>query len=402
MAVNLIEQMLGTLAGDTLNKIGAAVGVSPEITQAALKAGIPLLLGGMTQKATSPEGASDLLGMLTRGNHDSVLGSLGSALGGGDSTSSLLKVGASLLPMLFGNRADAITDLLGGAAGLNKSASSSLLSLLAPLAMGFVTKQLRGSGGLSLGSLAGLLSSQKGFLKAAAPAGMASALGLQSLDNLGDAVAPVANAARQSGWVKWVLGLAILGLLLYVLRDCSGAEQKNVEAPVRPGTPAIEAPVATPAVPADGLVDLALADGTTIRVAEDGVESRLVAFIQDAAQAVDKDTWFTMDRLEFETGSAALRRSSDAQLDNIAAILRAYPNAGLKFGGYTDNTGDAAANLQLSGERATTAMSAVVSRGIGADRVAAEGYGDQFPVADNATEEGRQSNRRIDVRVSAK
>ena len=132
------------------------------------------------------------------------------------------------------------------------------------------------------------------------------------------------------------------------------------------------------------------------------MEGKLLAFIRDDSRAVDDTTWFSFDRLEFETGSAALKPASGAQLDNIAAILRAFPDVGLKLGGYTDNTGDPAANLQLSAERATGTLNELVNRGIDADRLTAEGYGEQFPVADNATEEGRGKNRRIDVRVTAK
>jgi outer membrane protein OmpA-like peptidoglycan-associated protein len=150
------------------------------------------------------------------------------------------------------------------------------------------------------------------------------------------------------------------------------------------------------------LLERALPDGTVIRVLGDGVEDRLIAFLTDANRAVDKDTWFTFDRLEFETGSATLSAASSAQLDSIAAILRAFPAAKLKIGGYTDNTGDPAANLALSGQRAEAAAREIAARGIAPDRLESEGYGEQFPVADNATEEGRQRNRRIDVRVTAK
>jgi K(+)-stimulated pyrophosphate-energized sodium pump len=59
-----------------------------------------------------------------------------------------------------------------------------------------------------------------------------------------------------------------------------------------------------------------------------------------------------MDRLAFDTASASLRESSSAQLNNLAAILRAFPNIMIKLGGYTDNTGNVDAKLKLSDERA--------------------------------------------------
>jgi OmpA-OmpF porin, OOP family len=74
----------------------------------------------------------------------------------------------------------------------------------------------------------------------------------------------------------------------------------------------------------------------------------------------------------------------------------------IKLGGYTDNTGDSVNNVKLSQQRAEAAKAELVSRGIDAKRLSAEGYGPMHPVADNATEEGRARNRRIDVRVTKK
>jgi outer membrane protein OmpA-like peptidoglycan-associated protein len=117
---------------------------------------------------------------------------------------------------------------------------------------------------------------------------------------------------------------------------------------------------------------------------------------------VEPNTWFSFDRLEFETDSAVLRPSSREQLQNVAEILKAYPSVTAKIGGYTDNAGDAAYNMKLSADRATNTMNELVSLGIDRSRLEAEGYGESHPVADNATEEGRQRNRRIDINVTKK
>jgi outer membrane protein OmpA-like peptidoglycan-associated protein len=82
--------------------------------------------------------------------------------------------------------------------------------------------------------------------------------------------------------------------------------------------------------------------------------------------------------------------------------LKAYPNVHLKLGGYTDNTGNPAANMALSAARAKNVMDALVAKGIDDSRLASEGYGDQYPAGDNSTEEGRQQNRRIALRVTQK
>jgi K(+)-stimulated pyrophosphate-energized sodium pump len=74
----------------------------------------------------------------------------------------------------------------------------------------------------------------------------------------------------------------------------------------------------------------------------------------------------------------------------------------VKIGGYTDNSGDPAANLRLSQARADSVMNELRTMGVGGDRLEAEGYGDQHPIADNATADGRAKNRRVAVRVTAR
>ena len=148
---------------------------------------------------------------------------------------------------------------------------------------------------------------------------------------------------------------------------------------------------------------LKLADGNEITVGGNSAEKKLVDFITDANKAVDKTTWFTMDRLYFETGKTTLKTASQEQLKNIAAILKAYPAIELKLGGYTDNRGDSAANVKLSADRAAIAKDELVKLGVASARLSAEGYGAQFPVCEaNDTKECKAQNRRIDVRVTKK
>jgi outer membrane protein OmpA-like peptidoglycan-associated protein len=127
-----------------------------------------------------------------------------------------------------------------------------------------------------------------------------------------------------------------------------------------------------------------------------------VRFIADRNATVNDTTWFEFDRLTFETGSATLRPESRDQLQNVASILKAYPDVHVRIGGYTDSIGDASANMRLSQDRADAVRRELEVQGISPTRLAAEGYGSQHPVADNATEEGRAKNRRIAVRVTQK
>ncbi|GAB3032147.1 sodium-translocating pyrophosphatase [Spirosoma pulveris] len=131
------------------------------------------------------------------------------------------------------------------------------------------------------------------------------------------------------------------------------------------------------------------------------IEEQLIEFI-NSDKAVDKETWFDFDKLTFETGKATLKPESQVQLGNVAQILKAYPNVNVKVGGYTDNTGVAASNLKLSQDRANSVRVELEKLGISNDRLAAEGYGQEHPVASNDTEEGRAQNRRISMRVTKK
>jgi outer membrane protein OmpA-like peptidoglycan-associated protein len=145
-----------------------------------------------------------------------------------------------------------------------------------------------------------------------------------------------------------------------------------------------------------------LPNGVELNIPRFGIENKLLTFIQDSSKPVDDTTWFNFDRLLFDTGKATLQPSSEEQLNNIAEIMKAYPNVHIKLGGYTDNTGDATANQALSEARAKNVMDALAGKGVDASRMESEGYGDQHPVADNSTEEGRAQNRRIALRVTQK
>lgn len=166
------------------------------------------------------------------------------------------------------------------------------------------------------------------------------------------------------------------------------------------------AAAAATAAAAAGPVDVAITldGGVELKGAETGVENQLVAFLKDASKPVAKDTWFNFDRLAFPVGKAELDMTvSKTQLDNVVAILKAFPAAKLKIGGYTDNVGDAKANQKLSKARAEAVMAALVAAGADEKRLEAEGYGAEHPVcAANDTDECKAQNRRIALRVTAK
>lgn len=98
----------------------------------------------------------------------------------------------------------------------------------------------------------------------------------------------------------------------------------------------------------------------------------------------------------FPTGGSTLGDEASPHLDEIAAFLNEHPNTKIEIQGHTDNTGSKAKNKALSTARANAVMAYLVEKaGIPASRVSAYGYGDEKPIADNKTKEGRTKNRRV-------
>ena len=102
----------------------------------------------------------------------------------------------------------------------------------------------------------------------------------------------------------------------------------------------------------------------------------------------------------FAVDSTTISPSFRAALDEVAASLQKYPNSLVDVMGHTDSTGSDAYNLDLSRRRAEAVVNHLVSRGVSRARLASVGYGEQYPRADNATEQGRALNRRVEIRIT--
>lgn len=101
--------------------------------------------------------------------------------------------------------------------------------------------------------------------------------------------------------------------------------------------------------------------------------------------------------VNFKTASAELLPESFYVLEQVYNSLEAYPNVRVEIGGHTDDQGTNEYNLALSYDRAKSVMEYLVMRGINKDRIVARGYGEDRPVAENTTAEGRSKNRRVEV-----
>lgn len=105
------------------------------------------------------------------------------------------------------------------------------------------------------------------------------------------------------------------------------------------------------------------------------------------------------DGVTFDVASYTLKPSFRTTLDQVADSLIKYPNSLIDVYGHTDSTGSDAYNQTLSENRARTVANYLMSRGVPAARIRSQGFGETMPVADNATEEGRTKNRRVEIKI---
>lgn len=152
------------------------------------------------------------------------------------------------------------------------------------------------------------------------------------------------------------------------------------------------------------IVTITLPNDKKLEVGANSTENKLYTMLSDDSYAVNQEDktqgWVTLDRVYFETNSDAIAASSLVQIENIVNILNAYPNAKVKFGGYTDNSGSQEINVPLSEGRAKSVMNEITKKGINSERLSAEGYGAEHPVCPaNDTDVCKAQNRRVDVRI---
>jgi outer membrane protein OmpA-like peptidoglycan-associated protein len=107
----------------------------------------------------------------------------------------------------------------------------------------------------------------------------------------------------------------------------------------------------------------------------------------------------TLDDVHFNTGESTLRESSYETLKELKKLLEEKASLKVMIAGHTDSRGDKASNQKLSEARAQAVVDYLVKEGVDRSRLKAKGFGESRPIASNDTPEGRQKNRRTEVRV---
>ncbi|TYO99080.1 outer membrane protein OmpA-like peptidoglycan-associated protein [Geothermobacter ehrlichii] len=126
-----------------------------------------------------------------------------------------------------------------------------------------------------------------------------------------------------------------------------------------------------------------------------------LATVEGASIRRDADTLaltFKSDVL-FDVDSALLKPGAHDELFRVAKVLNQYPQTTLLVAGHTDSTGSEEYNQRLSERRAEVVKNALVGNGVNPERIRTIGYGESRPIASNASESGRQLNRRVEIRI---
>ena len=406
MANSMMDSILAMVTPEMKQAIASRLGESTQAVQGGLGAATAATLGGLAARAGDSGFLSQIMNLATTANSQNLLGGLASVASSGPS-GGVGDLVNKFLPMIFGAQQSQVASAIGQQAGIGATSAMGLLKMAAPLVLGFLGRGFA-NGSLNVGSLASMLRAEAPSLQSYLPAGLMSSLSGGAGQAL--SAAQSSAAAVTSGGSRWLVPLAIIGALLLIwlfIRSMHPKEAvQNVASTATQAAGSAASAVGSAVnqgwVALGEIVQVSLPDGTSLNAPKLGVEGRLVQYLNDSSAPVSEDTWFDFDRLVFDTGSATLQPASQDQLNNVALILKAYPKVKIRIGGYTDNTGDPAANQKLSEDRANSVMVGLAGAGVDPARMDAKGYGSDHPIADNSSEEGRQKNRRVSLRVTEK
>ncbi|MEP7080945.1 MAG: OmpA family protein [Ginsengibacter sp.] len=418
MSFNLMETVKNYFTNEFTTQASSTLGENSSGISKALSAIIPTGLAGILSKATSgTQGANDVLSM--------AKDSIGNISGGGADLAANTnpEQGRSVLSNLFGGNQSGVVSAISRYAGLKDSSVSSLMSMGLPVILGILGRHAE-QNNLTAGGLSGFLSSQKDHIMQAMPSGLSSIAGMLGLGSIGAAASSMGSNVRSGvsdtvhtadsmvdkpSGNKWLLPLIIIlaaiALIWYFSRGCNSTKTDNtVVADTSAAVVAAPDTSVAPVASTPESIKVKLPNGKELDAYKGGIEDQLVTFLNGDWKSLSDDSlkskWFNFDNLNFTTGTATLVPESEKQLDNIAEILKAFPDAKIKIGGYTDVTGNASTNKKLSLDRANAAKNGLDKRGVGKQVTGADGYGSQFAKAPaTASDAEKALDRHVSVSV---
>jgi len=354
----LFTQLSSIIKPSTMTEIATQLGVPEQSAVRGLTLSGASAFAGLANKAGDPDAMRRVIDAASKTPADAIASGVSSGQLM-DPTSSLLSTGARLLSSVFGGSTSGIADVIGREAGLGSGVTATIMSLGASALLTLIGRRVRDEG-MTASSLAGFLNHEAPGVRATLPRALDDALRQPVGERAFDVNPVVAQTVRKErSWLPWLAVPAVLAAALWF-----GSRPRSVPMPEMPAV------------------------GTT------GTMPRT---------APEPTTGVNLDRrLLFDTGSSTEQAQSRADLQSIAVMLKAHPNARCEIAGYTDNVGSEAANLALSKQRADNVRNHLIAMGVDGSRVTAEGYGEMHPVGPNTTEAGRAMNRRISIHVTEK
>jgi OOP family OmpA-OmpF porin len=426
----LLDHLRSVFTTSDVGELARAIGENTTPTQKAVDGLLPAVTAGVMNRAQTSEGATTLYRLLTS-TPFATDPSLGELVDATTHRQKAAQSGNDLLGQLFPDRPHRLTSSTAEYSGVSPDSAKTLTGLVMSILMGFLHKQIT-TRKLTEPQLAAMLRDEGDSTRAAVPAALAGLLGWFLGTGMSRPVTTVQPEAvahttgdRAGGtpWWRWLLYILIPLLLLFLLlRACN--RDKTDTATTTTGQSS-ESAVATDTVASDldgnemataqgdstgspvnaaessgpeVRVGVDLPGGRKLNVAENSFNYTLATFLATKGGQLPKV--FTFDNLTFETNSAQITAKARPNVDDLMQIMQSYPTLKIRIEGNTDSTGDDAINDPLSGERAQAVKQALIKGGIDANRIATRERGDTKPVDTNATEAGREKNRRIDVIVT--
>jgi OmpA-OmpF porin, OOP family len=459
--MNLFGELKELLVGEVANKAANLLGEKEEKVKIAIEGLVPTFVGGLMKRASNEAGATTLMNVVKKGNHDgSIIEQLDDLLKNKESFAGFVEKGNSVVSMLLPDKKSSIATMISQFAGVRNSSATALLSVVAPLVIGKLGKMVT-SQGLDKTGLANIILDQRSSLLDETPENlqpkMIDVLGLATF--MSEEIKPVQFATgsiktnttqtitpkkpvenrevtysdkdydgEESGsftmpkWLLPTIGIAaVIGGLIYFgsTYDWGSLRSSNTPEPV--DTTQVEqvtnATIDTTNLPKDTTVakvdsavkaivpstktmGLSLPNGQKIDLPEGSFNYKFAKYLTDSTAKINQS--FTFDNLNFESNLPTLVAGSEKTVQDLAKIMTAYPRVQVKLTGYTDNTGDSLQNRKLSLKRAFAVKNMLVANGIQDLRIDFTGKGSSNPVASNATEEGKAKNRRIELKVVKK
>ncbi len=401
MSFNLIESVKEILSGDMTNRMAGILGESPANVQLAIQGIIPAILTGLMLKTDSAE-VQDTLNLATAAARIDIPFNLNSLAGG-----SVNSKGMDFLKNIFGEKTSVLSDAIAGYAGISSQSASSLLSTAAPAALGVLGNHILNSN-MNASGLRSFLNSQKQKVLNVLPTGifLNGIMGTDNLSGIAEKFSgselPERKEKSRAKWVIPVILILIAGTVVWYFMNKQTPSENPPQAKtdsVTPSKDTIKQNIAD-----ENKYTVKLPDGVLLDAKKGGIEDQLVIFFTDPKSKASRRFPFNFDQLSFNNGTANISNESMVQIQNVATILKAFPKAKIKIGGFNEKGGDSTSNKLLSESRANAVADAIKAAGANSNQIAGvEGFGSDFAkYPADAPDSLREKDKRISISVRSK